>query len=63
MQWKYQQYIFFCTVMSINFHIMDFFFLKILWMLMATVNCLVTNILQNILFCDQQKIEIHTGLE
>jgi len=27
------------------------------------VNCLVTNILQNILFCAQQKRETHTGLE
>ncbi len=30
---------------------------------MATVNCLVTNILQSILFCVQQKKEMHTGLE
>ncbi len=30
---------------------------------MATVNCLVTDILQNILFCVQQKKETHTGLE
>ncbi len=30
---------------------------------MATVNCLVTNILHNILFCVQQKKETHTGLE
>ncbi len=29
---------------------------------MATVNCLVTNILQNI-FCVQQKKETQTGLE
>ncbi len=34
----------------------------ILWKSMATVNCLVTNILQNI-FCVQQKTETHTGLE
>ncbi len=29
---------------------------------MATVNCLVTSILQNIFFCVQQKKETHTGL-
>ncbi len=30
---------------------------------MANSNCLVTNNLQNIFFCVQQKEEIHTGLE
>ncbi len=30
---------------------------------MATVNCSVTNILQDILFCVQMKKETHTGLE
>ncbi len=30
---------------------------------MATSNCLFTNILQNIVFCVQQKKETHTGLE
>ncbi len=30
---------------------------------MATVNCLVTNIFQNIFFCVQQPKEIYTGLE
>ncbi len=30
---------------------------------MATVNCLVSNILQNTFFCIQQKKEIHTGLD
>ncbi len=30
---------------------------------MATINCSVTNILQNIFFCAQQKEETHTGLE
>ncbi len=30
---------------------------------MAAVNCLVTNILQNILFCVQQKKETNTGLK
>ncbi len=30
---------------------------------MATMNCLVTNILQNIFFCVQQRKETHTGLE
>ncbi len=30
---------------------------------MVTVNCLVTNILQNIFFCFQQKKETQTGLE
>ncbi len=34
----------------------------ILWKSMATVNCLVINILQNI-FCVQQKKETQTGLE
>ncbi len=29
----------------------------------ATVNCLVTNILQNIFFCVQQKNETHSDLE
>ncbi len=29
---------------------------------MATVNCFVTNILHNILFCVQQKKETRTGL-
>ncbi len=36
---------------------------KILWKSMDTVICLVTNILQNIFFCVQQKKESHTGLE
>ncbi len=30
---------------------------------MATINCLVTNILQNIVFCVQQNKQTHTGLE
>ncbi len=30
---------------------------------MATVNCLVANILQNIFFCVHQKNETHAGLE
>ncbi len=30
---------------------------------MATVKSLVTHILQNILFCAQQKKETHTGLK
>ncbi len=30
---------------------------------MATTNCLLTNILQNIFFCVQQMKETHTGLE
>ncbi len=29
---------------------------------MATINCLVSNILQNILFCVQQKKETHTSV-
>ncbi len=36
------------------------------WLLyygVAAVNCLVTSILQNNVFCVQQKKEIHTGLE
>ncbi len=36
---------------------------KILWKSMATVDCLVANILQNIFFCPQQNTETHTGLE
>jgi len=35
----------------------------ILWKSMWSSNCLVTHILQNILFCVQQKKEICTGLE
>ncbi len=34
-----------------------------LWTSEVNSNCLVTNILQNILFCTQQKNEPHTGLE
>ncbi len=30
---------------------------------MGTVNCMVSNILQNMFFHVQQKIEAHTGLE
>ncbi len=30
---------------------------------MAIIYCLITNILQNIIFCVQQKKEAHTGLE
>ncbi len=30
---------------------------------MATINCLITNILQNIFFFVQQNKETHTGLE
>jgi len=30
---------------------------------MGPVNCLVTDIIQNILFCVQQKKDIHTGLK
>ncbi len=29
----------------------------------ATVDCLVTHVLQNIIFCAQNKKETHTGLE
>jgi len=36
---------------------------KILWKSMGSINCLVTNGLQNIFFCVQQKKETHTGLE
>ncbi len=36
---------------------------EILWKSMATSNCLVNNILQNILFCVQQNKGIHAGLE
>ncbi len=30
---------------------------------MASVNCLVTHVLQTIFFCIQQKKEIHTGIQ
>ncbi len=33
------------------------------WRSIGTNNCLVTNILQNVFFCVQQKREIHMGLE
>jgi len=36
---------------------------KKLWKSMATVNCLITNILQNVFFCVQQKKETHLGFE
>jgi len=36
---------------------------KIQWKSMRPLNCLVPDILQNIFFCVQQKIEIHTGLK
>jgi len=38
-----------------------FFFLQ--WESMGSINCLFTNILQNIYFCVQQEKEIHTGLK
>ncbi len=44
---------------AIDFHSME----KILQKSMATVNCLITNILQNIFFCAQYKKETHSGLE
>jgi len=36
---------------------------EILWKSMGSINCLVTNILQNIFICVQQKKEIHIGVE
>ncbi len=47
------------NVVPTDFHIIYF---PILWKSMSTVNCLVTNSLQNIFFCVQQKKETHTGL-
>ncbi len=41
----------------------DFRSISILCKSMATINCLVTNILQNIFFCVQQLKENYTGLE
>jgi len=38
-------------------------FQKILWLSMGNINCLVTDILQNIFFCVQQKNEMHAGLK
>jgi len=35
----------------------------LLWKSMGSINCLVTDILQNIFFCVQQKKENHTGLK
>ncbi len=43
---------------AINFHSI----FPILWKSMATSNCLVSNILQNIFYCVQKK-ESHKGLE
>ncbi len=51
MWWKYQQYVFFYTVMFINFHIMEkkyyacYLLLYIIWL----------PTYQNIFFCDQKK--------
>ncbi len=39
---------------AIDFHTISF---------QVSGNCLITNILQNIFFCAQQKKERHTGLE
>jgi len=36
------------------------FFPSIIWKSMGYINCLVTDILQNIFLCVQQKKEIHT---
>ncbi len=36
---------------------------RILWKSLATSSCLVTHILQNILFCVQHKKEMHSGLK
>ncbi len=45
---------------AINFHSIE----KVQWKSMANINCLVTKILHNTLFCAQQKKkETHTGLE
>ncbi len=46
-------------MVAIDFHCI----FSILWKSMATVNCLVANILQNIFFCVHQNNEIHAGLE
>ncbi len=40
-----------------------FFFIRVSKQLPVTGNYLVTNILQNIFFCVQQKKETYTGLE
>ncbi len=49
--------------MSVPIQLMVTVIEKILWKSTATINCLVTNILQNVLFCVQQTKEAHTGLE
>jgi len=36
---------------------------KMQWKSVCPINCLVTDILQNIFFCVQQKKKNHTGLE
>ncbi len=51
-----------CTVDGSHW-LPQYFFSYIQWKSMATVNCLVTNILQNIFFCAQQKREKHTYLK
>jgi len=43
----------------IDFHSIFFFLRKS----MGSINCLVTNILQNIFLCVQQKKEMNTGLK
>jgi len=43
----------------IDFH--SYFFL--LWKFKGSINCLVTDILQSIFLCVQQKKEIHTDLK
>jgi len=48
------------STVAIGFHNIE---KEILWKSMATVDCLVANILQNIFFCPQQNTETHTGLE
>jgi len=45
-------------LMGLDFHSKE----KILWMSMR-LKCLISDILQNIFFCVQQKKDIHKGLE
>ena len=47
-------------MVAIDFHSIFFF---LLWKSMGSISRLVTNFLQNIFFCVQQKKESHTGFE
>ncbi len=52
-----------CFLSTVDGRLTSIVWKKIPWKSVATVNCLVTTILQNNLFCVQQKKDTHTGLE